>query len=201
MSYIQFDKNQLINLEYSLDKEIIRSNRAGSYASMTIIGCNTRKYHGLLVCPLDQFGGEKHVLLSSLDETIIEKDKEFNLGVRKYEGDRYIPKGHKYVRDFEAETIARTTFRVGSVILVKESLLVEREQQVLMKYRLVESQEAIKIRFKPFLAFRSMPTPRSGMSIMELPHACTRDSRNCSCSFPKSPSTYMCRTGITTSSI
>ncbi len=158
MSYLQFDKNQLINLEYSLDKEILRSNRAGSYACLTIIGCNTRKYHGLLVCPLDQFGGEKHVLLSSLDETIIEKDKEFNLGVRKYEGDRFIPKGHKYVRDFETEGIARTTFRVGSIILIKESLLVEREQQILMKYQLVESQDPIRLRFKPFLAFRSIHT-------------------------------------------
>ena len=120
MSYIQFDKNQLINLEYSLDKEIIRSNRAGSYASMTIIGCNTRKYHGLLVSPLKQFGGEKHVLLSSLDATIVEKDKEFNLGVRKYEGDNILPKGHKYVRDFEAETIARTTYRVGSIVQMVE---------------------------------------------------------------------------------
>lgn len=158
MSYIQFDKNQLINLEYSLDKEIIRSNRAGSYASVTIIGCNTRKYHGLLVSPLDRFGGEKHVLLSSLDVTIIEKDKEFNLGVRKYEGDNILPKGHKYVRDFEAETIARTTYRVGSIVLIKESLLVEREQQILLKYTLVESQGSIRIRFKPFLAFRNAHT-------------------------------------------
>ncbi len=155
MSYIQFDKNQLINLEYSLDKEIIRSNRAGSYASMTIIGCNTRKYHGLLVLPLDQLDGEKHVLLSSLDVTIIEKDKEFNLGVRKYEGDNILPKGHKYVRDFEAETIARTTFRIGSIVLVKESLLVEKEQQILIRFSLAESQGSIKLRFKPFLAFRN----------------------------------------------
>lgn len=155
MSYIQFDKNQLINLEYSLDKEILRSNRAGSYASVTIVGCNTRKYHGLLVSPLEQFGGEKHVLLSSLDVTILEKDKEFNLGVRKYEGDNILPKGHKYVRDFEAETIARTTYRIGSIVLIRESLLVEREQQILVKYTLHESQESIKIRFKPFLAFRN----------------------------------------------
>lgn len=158
MSYIQFDKNQLINLEYSLDKEILRSNRAGSYASLTIIGCNTRKYHGLLVCPLEKFGGEKHVLLSSLDATIIEKDREFNLGVRKYEGDNIVPKGHKYVRDFEVETIARTTYRVGSIVLVKESLLAEREQQILMRYRLLESQGSIRIRFKPFLAFRNAHT-------------------------------------------
>jgi len=155
MSYIQFDKNQLINLEYSLDKEIIRSNRAGSYACMTIVGCNTRKYHGLLVSPLDQFGGDKHVLLSSLDVTIIQKDKEFNLGVRKYEGDNILPKGHKYIRDFEVETTAKTTFRVGGIVLIKESLLVEREQQLLIKYTLIESQGAIKIRFKPFLAFRN----------------------------------------------
>ena len=103
---------------------------------MTIVGCNTRKYHGLLVSPLDQFGGDKHVLLSSLDVTIIQKDKEFNLGVRKYEGDNILPKGHKYVRDFEAETVPRTTFRVGSIVLIKERLLVEREQQVLIKYSL-----------------------------------------------------------------
>ena len=158
MGYIQFDKNKLINLEYALDREIIRSNRAGSYASMTIIGCNTRKYHGLLVCPLEQFGGEKHVLLSSLDATIVEKDKEFNLGIHKYEGDNYVPKGHKYVRDFEAETITRTTYRVGSVVLIRESLLVEREQQILIRYVLEESQVPIKIKFRPFLAFRNAHT-------------------------------------------
>jgi predicted glycogen debranching enzyme len=155
MSYIQFDKNELINLEYSLSKEIIRSNRAGSYASTTIIGCNTRKYHGLLVCPLDQLDGEKHVLLSSLDETIVEKGQEFNLGIHKYEGDNYVPKGHKYVRDFEAETVARTTFRVGNVVLIKESLLVQCEQQILIRYTMEDIQEPVKVRFRPFLAFRN----------------------------------------------
>lgn len=155
MSYIQFDKNELINLEYSLSKEIIRSNRGGSYASTTIIGCNTRKYHGLLVCLLDQLDGEKHVLLSSLDETVVEMGKEFNLGIHKYEGDNYIPRGHKYVRDFEAEIVARTTFRVGNVVLIKESLLVEREQQILIRYTLEDTQEPVKIRFWPYLAFRN----------------------------------------------
>ena len=155
MSYLQFDKNKLVNLEYSLSKEIIRSNRAGSYASLTIIGCNTRKYHGLLICPIDQMDGEKHVLLSSLDETIIEKGKEFNLGIHKYEGDHYNPKGHKYVIDFEAEIVAKTTYGVGSVVLVKENLLVEKEQQMLLRYTLQEAQDPIKIRFRPFLAFRN----------------------------------------------
>jgi predicted glycogen debranching enzyme len=155
MSYLQFDKNKLVNLEYSLSKEIIRSNRAGSYAALTIIGCNTRKYHGLLICPIDEMDGEKHVLLSSLDETIVEKGKDFNLGIHKYEGDNYNPKGHKYVIDFEAEIVAKTTYGVGSVVLVKESLLVEKEQQMLLRYTLQEAQDPIKIRFRPFLAFRN----------------------------------------------
>ena len=85
MSYLTFDRKELINLEYSLSREVIRSNRAGSYASSTIIGCNTRKYHGLLVCPLEEMDGEHHVLLSTLDPTVIQHDKEFNLGIHKYD--------------------------------------------------------------------------------------------------------------------
>jgi len=96
MSYLKFEKSELVNLEYSLSRELIRSNRAGSYAATTIIGCNTRKYHGLLVCPLEEMDDEHHVLLSTLDATVVQHNKEFNLGIHKYEGDHYVPKGHKY---------------------------------------------------------------------------------------------------------
>jgi predicted glycogen debranching enzyme len=156
MSYLKFDKEQLINLEYSLNKEILRSNRAGAYISTTINGCNTRKYHGLLVCPISKLGGEKHVLLSSLDETIIENGSEFNLGIHRYQGGTYEPKGHKYIRNVEFIRIPKITYRVGNVVLTKEQLLVEKEQQVLTKYTLVECANPIKLRFKPFLAFRQI---------------------------------------------
>lgn len=156
MSYLKFDKEQLINLEYSLYKEILRSNRAGAYMSTTIIGCNTRKYHGLLVCPIAKFGSEKHVLLSSLDETIIENGSEFNLGIHRYQGGTYEPKGHKYIMNVEFRKIPRITYRVGSVVLTKEMLLVENEQQVLIKYTLEEAALPTKLRFKPFLAFRQI---------------------------------------------
>ena len=115
MSYLKFEKSELVNLEYSLSRELIRSNRAGSYASTTIIGCNTRKYHGLLVCPLEEMDGDHHVLLSTLDATIIQHEKAFNLGIHKYEGDNYIPKGHKYVRDFDATK--GSILYTGSVVL------------------------------------------------------------------------------------
>ena len=155
MSYLQFDKSKLINLEYSLNKEFVRSNRAGSYSSTTIVGCNTRKYHGMLVCP-DNKSGDKNVLLSSLDVTIVQHEQEFNLGIHKYQGDLYIPRGHKYIRNFEAESIGVTTYRVKKVVLKKEYLLVEKEEQVIIQYTLEEANSPTILRFKPFLAFRNM---------------------------------------------
>lgn len=156
MSYLKFDKSRLINLEYSLSREVLRSNRAGSYISSTISGCNTRKYHGLLVCPVEELDGDKHVLLSSLDETIVQHDAEFNLGIHKYENDYYEPKGHKYIRDYEVDRIPKTTFRVGGVVLSKERILVQKEQQLLIKYTLLEAHSPTVIRFNPFLAFRNV---------------------------------------------
>ena len=91
MSYIQFDKTKLINLEYSLSRELIRSNRSGAYGSTTIINCNTRKYHGLLVVPQPGLDDELHVLLSSFNETIIQHDADFNLGLRQSPGSNWQP--------------------------------------------------------------------------------------------------------------
>ncbi len=156
MSYLKFDKKELINLEYSLNREILRSNRAGSYASMTIVGCNTRKYHGLLVCPMEHLDDDKHVLLSSLDVTIVHKQEEFNLGIHKYQGDLYHPKGHKYIQDFKIETVPQTFYRVGSIKILRESVFVEKEQQILIRYTILEADSLVKLKFTPFLAFRNM---------------------------------------------
>lgn len=156
MSYLNFDKTELINLSYSLERELIRSNRAGSYSCTTIIASNTRKYHGLLVVPLEQLDGGYHVLLSSFDETVIQHDQEFNLGVHKYPGDYYNPKGHKYVRDFSAELVPMITYHVGGVVLTKEMFLVEKEERILIRYCLEEAHSPTILRFKPFLAFRNI---------------------------------------------
>ena len=101
MSYLNFDKSILINLERSLYKEMIRTNRAGAYNSTTLIDCNTRKYHGQLVLPLPELGRDNYVLLSALNETVIQHGAEFNLGINQYEGGHVSPNGHKYIRQFD----------------------------------------------------------------------------------------------------
>jgi predicted glycogen debranching enzyme len=156
MSYIKFEKNQVVNLEYSLKREIIRTNMAGSYSSSTIVDCNTRKYHGLLVCPVDELGGESYVLLSSLDVTVLNSEKKFNIGIRKYKGDYFSPKGHKYIEDFNTESIPSRLYRVGGVLLKQERLLVHHEEQFLLRFTVVEASEPMKLQMRPFLAFRNI---------------------------------------------
>ena len=155
MEYLRFDRLLMTNLEKSLDKEMLRTNRAGAYSSGTIVDCNTRKYHGLLVVPVENFGGN-HVLLSSCDETLIQHGAEFNIGLHKYAGDYYSPRGHKYIREFRMGSVATTIYRIGGVILQKERILVSNENRVLVAYTLLEAHSATTLRLRPFLAFRSV---------------------------------------------
>ena len=154
MSYLKFDKNLLINLEQSLPKEMLRTNQAGAYHCTSLVGCNTRKQHGLLVIPLPDKGNKPFVMLSSLDETVIQHGAPFNLGIHRYKGGVYSPNGHKYIREFDCESVPRTTYRVGGVILTKEKIFISEENRILIRYTLVEAHSATTLRFQPFLAFR-----------------------------------------------
>ncbi len=155
MSYLKFDKNLMINLEQSLPKEMLRTNQAGAYHCTSIVDCNTRKQHGLLVVPIGNEEYDPHVLLSSLDETVIQHGAAFNLGLHRYQGGVYSPNGHKYIREFDCEGVPRTTYRVGGVVLTKEKIFIQNENRILIRYTLLEAHSATTLRLKPFLAFRS----------------------------------------------
>lgn len=154
MSYLKFDKSLMINLEQSLPKEMLRTNQSGAYHCTTVVDCNTRKQHGLLVIPIPELDNKSYVLLSSLDETVIQHGAPFNLGLHRYRGGVYSPNGHKYIREFDCESVPRTTYRVGGVILTKEKMFISHENRILIRYTLVEAHSPTTLRFRPFLAFR-----------------------------------------------
>ena len=156
MSYLRFDKTLMTNLEESLPREILRTNRSGAYHCSTIVDCNTRKYHGLLVIPVPELDDENHVLLSAMDETVIQHGAEFNLGLHKYHGDNFSPRGHKYIREYECEKVPTTWYRVGGVILKKEKVFVHHENRILIRYTLVDAHSETILRLRPYLAFRSV---------------------------------------------
>ena len=153
--YLSFKKDQLINLEYSLAREFLGTNRGGGYCSSTLVFCNTRKYHGLLVVPIEKFRGKNYVMLSSLDETILQHGRDFNFGVHKYEG-TYEPRGHKYIVDISYEKAFTVTYQVGGVLLKKEILMVHNAPQVLIRYTLEDAHSATLLRLNPLLAFRDI---------------------------------------------
>lgn len=146
----------MTNLEESLPRELLRTNRSGAYSCSTIVDCNTRKYHGLLVVPVPELDDENHVLLSSLDATVIQHGAEFNLGLHKYQGNNYSPKGHKYIREFDCDKVPTTLYRVGGVVLKKEVVFQHYDDRILIRYTLVDAHSATTLRFRPFLAFRSV---------------------------------------------
>jgi predicted glycogen debranching enzyme len=156
MSYLKFEKAPMTNLQDSLPRELLRTNRSGAYSCSTIVDCNTRKYHGLLVVPVPELDDENHVLLSSLDVTVIQHGAEFNLGLHKYQGNNFSPKGHKYIREFDCDKVPTTIYRVGGVILKKEVVFQHYEDRLLIRYTLVDAHSATTLRFRPFLAFRSV---------------------------------------------
>ena len=156
MSYLQFEKAVMTNLQESLRRELLRTNRSGAYSSSTLVDCNTRKYHGLLVVPVPELDDDNHVLLSSLDCTVIQHGAEFNLGLHKYQGNNFSPNGHKYIREFDASLVPTTTYRVGGVVLKKEAIFQAYEDRILIRYTLVDAHSATTLRFRPFLAFRSV---------------------------------------------
>ena len=155
MSYLKFDKNAMTNLVQSLPKEMLRTNRSGAYHCTTIVDCNTRKQHGLLVIPIPEMDDDNHVLLSSFDETVIQHGAPFNLGLHKYQGDCFSPNGHKYIREFTCETVPQTTYRVGGVIFSKEKVFISHENRILIRYTLLDAHSDTTLQFRPFLAFRN----------------------------------------------
>ena len=190
MSYLRFDKTLMTNLQESLPKEILRSNRSGAYSCTTLVDCNTRKYHGLLVVPVPELDDENHVLLSSLDATVIQHGAEFNLGLHKYNGDNFSPRGHKYIREFDSLQVPTTIYRVGGVLLRREMVFQHFENRLIIRYTLLEAHSETTLRLKPFLAFRS---------VREYTHENSRASRDYqmvengikTCLYPGYPDLYM----------
>lgn len=157
MAFLKFNKSELVNLSYSLKREILCASKTGAYCNTSILTCNTRKYHGLLAVTLDRFGGDKFLLLSALDESLVVGGKKFNLGIHCY-GDVYEPRGHKYIVDFSADPIPQITYKVGDIVFRKSLLLVQDRDEILIKFELLESPSSVKLQLSPYLAFRNIHT-------------------------------------------
>ena len=155
MAFLKFNKSELVNLDYSLKREILCSNKLGAYCNTSIVTCNTRRYHGLLAVTLDRFGGDRYLLLSDVDETLVVDGKQFNLGIHCY-GDSYEPRGNKYVVDFSADPVPQITYKVGEILFRKSIVLTPDRDQVIIRYEVLEGPMPVVLQLRPYLAFRNI---------------------------------------------
>lgn len=149
---LKIDKEICINANRSLALEWLDTNGTGAYASSTILGCHTRRYHGLLVARLAKPAG-KFVLLSKLDDALVLGGREHPLSVHAYPGILY-PTGHRYLTGFEDRIAPTFTYDVGGTALQKQVALLAGRNTVIIRYEAAELGASAKIRVKPLLAYR-----------------------------------------------
>jgi predicted glycogen debranching enzyme len=124
----------------------------GGYASSTVSGAHSRKYHGLLVAAMHP-PVERCVVLSKLEETLLIKDKYYNLSANQYPGAIY-PQGYQYLRSFERDLFPEFVFEAGGVQLKKTIAAVHGENTTLIIYEVLEAKEKFKMELLPLCSYR-----------------------------------------------
>jgi len=151
---MKFTKDS-IKLENGIKKEWILTNGIGGYSSQTIIGANTRKYHGLLVAPLDA-PGRRFLLLSKLDESLVINNETHILATNMCPG--HISEGFKNQVSFEKDVTAKYEYQIKDVNVKKEICLVYGENTVCVKYTVKTAKEPAKLVIAPIMNFRDFHT-------------------------------------------
>ncbi|MGH1362688.1 MAG: amylo-alpha-1,6-glucosidase [Calditrichia bacterium] len=142
----------LKNFDEAVRLEWLETNGLGGWASSTITGAQTRRYHGLLVAALDPPVSRK-VLLSKLDETLILNDKRIQLGSNRYPGVVH-PTGYTYLERFEKEVFPVFYYRIGDVFIRKTIVALHNENTTVILYEILESSGKFELELQPFIAFR-----------------------------------------------
>jgi len=146
------DKTHLQNYNAAIQNEWLETNGLGGWSGSSIIGCHTRRYHGLLVAATKP-PTERTVLLSKLDETIIINDEKFELGVNDY-GEVIHPNGNQYVKSFTKELFPQWMYEVNGIQLKKTIAMIHGENTVVVIYDIVKAKKPFKMELLPLMAGR-----------------------------------------------
>ena len=147
---MKFEKQDL-DLESGLKKEWIITNGLGGYAASTIIGANTRRYHGLFIAPLNP-PAKRHLILSKLDESIEIRGKKYELYTNV--GKNYISDGYKYLESFSKEILPVFKYSVKDISGTKTICMIYRRNTVLVYYKIRNGKDRAKLILAPVMNFR-----------------------------------------------
>ena len=148
-----------LTLEKGIEKEWIITNGLGGFASSTIIGINTRKYHGLLVAPLTP-PARRHLILSKLDESIEVERKKYEIYSNM--GQNYISKGYKYQISFEKEELPIFKYKINDIEIKKTICMQYGKNTVGILYKIKTGEKPIKLNLAPIMNFRDFHSMNTG---------------------------------------
>ena len=140
-----------LTLDKGMKREWLITNGLGGYSSSTVIGMNTRKYHGLLVAPLVP-PARRTLILSKIDESIEVSGEKFDLYSNMSEG--YISEGYKHQESFEKEDIPVFKYKVGDIEIEKSVSMEYRRNTVCIQYKIQNKGAEAKMTLAPIMNFR-----------------------------------------------
>ncbi len=147
---MKFTKEKL-ELQEGLKREWLITNGIGGFCSSTIIGANTRRYHGLLIAPLKP-PAQRNLILSKLDESITINNKEIPLYTNVCKN--YISQGYKFQTSFEKEYVPTFEYLVGDINVKKTICMEYGKNTVCVFYEIQNKNEEIKLKLAPIVNFR-----------------------------------------------
>ena len=141
------------DLDAALDREWLETNGLGGFASSTIIGLNTRRYHGLLVAATNPPVG-RMVLLSKLEETLVINDRRFDLSANRYPGTIY-PQGFKSLKKFRLDPFPVFMYEVDGIEIEKSVFMIDGKNSTAIQYQVKNSRnQPLSLELRPLIAFR-----------------------------------------------
>ncbi|HBY58720.1 MAG TPA: glycogen debranching protein, partial [Solibacterales bacterium] len=148
---VRFDETVCGNLDQALRREWLETNGLGGFASSTIAGLNTRRYHALLTAATRPPAG-RMVLLSKLEETLVLNGKRFDLSANRYPGTVH-PEGFRLQTSFRLDPFPVFTWKVEDIEIEKRLFLPQGENTVVVEYELEPPVDAT-LEIRPLVAFR-----------------------------------------------
>ena len=150
---MRFGHEVCASIETASRKEWLETNGLGGFASSTIAGLNTRRYHGLLTAAVKPPVG-RHLLLSKMEETLVVDGRRYELSANRYPGVVH-PQGHLFMHEFRLEPFPVFVYRAGGFEVEKRVFMVHGENTTVLEYE-VRGPEGAQclLEFRPLLAFR-----------------------------------------------
>jgi predicted glycogen debranching enzyme len=150
---IQFDESICRNLDVACRREWLETNGIGGFASSTIVGLNTRRYHGLLVAATKPPVG-RMVLLSKVEETLVIEGRRFDLSCNRYPGVVH-PQGYAFLKQFRQDPFPVFVYEVEGLELEKSVFMVHGENTTAIQYSVLSAPElSCRLELRPLIAFR-----------------------------------------------